>query len=421
MMRGRPGWWLLPAALTCGWCVAPPAGAQAIGPEFRVNSYTTGQQQTQSVAAAADGRFVVTWDSIYQDGSGFGVFGQRYDSNGSPVGPEFRVHSFTTGNQLGSSVAAAADGRFVVTWWSNLQDGSYEGVFGQRHDSNGAPLGSEFRVNSYTAGRQYRPSVAAAADGRFVVTWESSLTNQDGSSYGVFGQRYDSNGAAVGTEFRVNSYTTDIQRWSSVGLAADGRFVVTWQSQGQDGSGYGVFGQRYDANGAPAGPEFRVNAFTTGQQFLPSVAGAADGRFVVTWDSPQDGGSYGVFGQRYDSNGAPVGPEFRVNSYTTANQRGSAVAMAPDGRFVVTWQSRYQDGSNYGVFGQRYDANGAPVGAEFRVNSHTTGYQVGPSPAVAANGRFVVTWGRTGQGDDWGVFGRRFHLDVIFADSFQGG
>jgi hypothetical protein len=206
-----------------------------------------------------------------------------------------------------------------------------------------------------------------------------------------------------------------------VALAADGRFVVTWQSQGQDGSGYGVFGQRYDANGAPAGPEFRVNAFTTGQQFLPSVAGAADGRFVVTWDSPQDiGPSYGVVGQRYDSNGAPAGPEFRVNSYTTANQRGSAVAMAPDGRFVVTWQSRYQDGSNYGVFGQRYDANGAPVGAEFRVNSYTTGYQVGPSPAVAANGRFVVTWGRTGQGDDWGVFGRRFDLDVIFADSFQG-
>jgi hypothetical protein len=65
------------AAGLAGACVAP-AGAQAIGPEFRVNSYTTGTQYRPSVAASADGRFVVTWHSYLQDGSGAGVFGRRF-------------------------------------------------------------------------------------------------------------------------------------------------------------------------------------------------------------------------------------------------------------------------------------------------------------------------------------------------------
>ena len=52
--------------------------------------------------------------------------------------------------------------------------------------------------------------------------------------------------------------------------------------------------------------------------------------------------------------GSPLGPEFRVNSYTTNTQNYPSVAAVPSGGFVVVWQSAYQDGSNYGVFGQRY-------------------------------------------------------------------
>jgi hypothetical protein len=97
------------------------------------------------------------------------------------------------------------------------------------------------------------------------------------------------------------------------------------------------------------------------------------------------------------------------------------VAAAADGRFLVTWQSSLQDGSDFGVFGQRYDSSGTPVGPGFRVNSYMTGYQARSSVAAAADGRFVVAWHGAGQGDDLGVIGRRFHLDVVFADGFQGG
>ena len=76
--------------------------------------------------------------------------------------------------------------------------------------------------------------------------------------------------------------------------------VVVWRSDGQDGSGRGVFGQRYASSGAPQGAEFRVNTFTTSEQRYPSVSADASVSFVVAWQSyTQDGSSDGIFGQRY--------------------------------------------------------------------------------------------------------------------------
>ena len=57
------------------------------------------------------------------------------------------------------------------------------------------------------------------------------------------------------------------------------------------------------------------------------------------------------------SQGDPVGPEFRVNTYTTGDQYAGirSVAADPLGNFVVVWVSDFQDGSNRGIFGQRYN------------------------------------------------------------------
>jgi len=81
---------------------------------------------------------------------------------------------------------------------------------------------------------------------------------------------------------------------------------------------------------------------------------------VVVWQSyPQDGSDYGVFGQRFASSGAPQGTEFQVNTYTTSDQNAPAVASAATGNFVAVWASEHQDGSEDGVFGQRYVVLGA--------------------------------------------------------------
>jgi hypothetical protein len=138
---------------------------------------------------------------------------------------------------------------------------------------------------------------------------------------------------------------------------ASGNFVVIWQSTNQDGSDRGVFGQRYASTGAPLGPEFRVNTYTTSYQFNPAVASDSSGNFVVVWQSSYQDGSYrGVLGQRYGSTGTPLGPEFRVNTYTTGSQHDATAASDPSGSFIVVWVSSDQDGDSGGVFGQRYRA-----------------------------------------------------------------
>ena len=99
----------------------------------------------------------------------------------------------------------------------------------------------------------------------------------------------------------------------------------------------------------------------------------------------------------------PDGPEFQVNTYTTGGQAGSTVAVDPAGNFVVVWRSFGQDGSDYGIFAQRYDSKGSPLGEEFLVNTYTTLRQWRPSVAVDAAGDFVVVCDTNGGSLPWEI------------------
>src|SRR5262249_36138013 len=154
--------------------------------------------------------------------------------------------------------------------------------------------------------------------------------------------------------------------------------------------------RRYDAAGVPTGGEFQVNSFTPGFQNSPAVASDPTGGFVVVWQSngaaPAARDPDGVFARRFDSTAAPLGAEFQVNSYTTGSQREPAVAIDGDGNFVVVWDSigyrGGQDGSQGGVFGQHFLRTGEPLGDEFQVNTYTTGDQAEPSISADATGDF---------------------------------
>jgi hypothetical protein len=376
------------------------------GGEFRVNSYTTSNQNDVAIAVAPQGRFVVVWASY---GGTYGVYGQRFDEAGQPLGPEFLINTYITNDQRHPAVAMDAAGNFVVVWVSEGQDGSLAGVFGQRFDAEGARLGGEFRVNTYTTDEQRYPAVAMDPVGNFVVVW-ASFAPQDGSFSAVFGQRHDAAGVRQGGEFQVNTYTTSFQSRPRVAMDAVGNFVVAWESSGQDGYFGAVLGQRYDAAGAPRGSEFQVNTYTTHDQYAAVVVMDAVGNFVVAWTSGKgDGYGRGVFGQRYDAAGARQGEEFQVNTYTTDDQRRPAVSMDAVGNFVVVWRSLTQDGDSYGIFGQRYDAAGAPRGSEFQVNTYTTNHQSYPAVGSDAAGNFVVVWqSLTQDGSGDGIFGRRY-------------
>jgi Putative Ig domain/Bacterial Ig domain len=361
------------------------------GAEFQANSASAKEQESPAVTALADGGFVTVWQSKDQDGDNWGVYGQRYDAAGNAVGAEFQVNTYATNEQQSPSVAALADGGFVVAWQSKDQDGDNWGVYGQRYDAAGNAVGAEFQINTYSTVEQQSPSVAALADGGFVVTWQSK--SQDGDNWGIYGRRYDAAGNAIGAEFQVNSTTAKEQQSPSLATLADGGFVVTWQSKDQDGDNWGVYGQRYDPAGTAVGAEFRVNTTTAQEQQNPSVAALADGGFVVTWQSwDQDGHEWGVYGQRFDAAGNPVDLEFQVNTEFSTHQQDPTVVGFAGGGFLVTWQSKDQDGDDWGVFGQKFDADGDAIGTEFQIHTTAAGAQTDPALAASGEGALLGAW-----------------------------
>ena len=127
-----------------------------------VNTYTVSDQQAPSMAMNASGNYVIVWISFGQDGDGNGIYAQRYSSNGVPNGLEFRVNTTTASSQILPSVAMDAAGDFVIAWQSYGQDGDGYGIYAQRYNSAGVSQGNEFLVNTTTKGYQDDASVALA-------------------------------------------------------------------------------------------------------------------------------------------------------------------------------------------------------------------------------------------------------------------
>ena len=228
-------------------------------------------------------------------------------------------------------------------------------------------VGTEFQVNTVTGGGQRNAEIVATPGGGTIVVWTSN--GQDGSGEGVYAQMYDSKGLPLGAEFRVNSTVLDHQKEPAIAVAGDGSFVIVWSDKLEDSNAEGVFGQRFDAAGNTLGGEFQVNSYTPGKQMSPDVAMDAAGNFVVVWQSEnQDTDKEGVYAQRYDNTGAKVGGEVQVNTTIADAQKAPAVAMDDSGDFVVVWQSKNQDTSKEAIIGRRFDAAGPGFGAEFQIN-----------------------------------------------------
>jgi hypothetical protein len=328
------------------------SGGTKIGTDFQVNTFTVGQQTYPQVGVESDGDFVVVWISAGQDGSNNGVFGRRFTSNGAPIGGEFQINAYTSGSQNRPAIAMESNGDFVVAWsGGNNQDGSSAGIFARRFASSGASAAVEFLVNSYTSDAQSSVTIAADADGDFVIVWASYT--QDGDHFGVFAQRFTSGGARSGAEFQVNSYSSSAQTYPAVSMEADGDFVVVWQTfLGYDG-GYEIGGQRFASSGARLAGEFQVNAYTYDIHERARVASSSSGAFVVAWMNPSEGSGDGIFGRSFDSTGAADGTDFQVNAFTVGGQYRPLIAANAAGAFIVTWSSFDQDGSAGGVFGRR--------------------------------------------------------------------
>jgi len=326
------------------------AAGRPAGRAFRVTSGTNGNQILPVVTGLKGGGFVVAWAASGQDGSGYGIYARRYDSKARPVGREFRVSTRSADNQTKPSIGSLGKAGFVVVWQSTNQDAPGLGIYAQRFNRTGGRIGTEFLVNSYTRGDQSEAVVTALAKKRFAVSWTSQ--GQDRSGSGVYAQRFTAQGKRLGGELRIAKRKKHDQRMPALAPRDGGGFVAVWASKGQDGSGSGVYARRFDARGKARGGEIPVNSYTKSHQSSPVVESVADGGFVVVWTSAgQDGSGTGIYAQRFDESGSPVDEEFRVNRTTKGVQRQPAIVSTQDGTLVVTWTGQARAGGRNVLYG----------------------------------------------------------------------
>ena len=272
-----------------------------MGDLIQVNSFIGSPVSAPAIATLSNGSFAITWQAQDRDGEGSGIYAQVFDAVGVKAGAEFKVNSFTHGDQCGAQISAQINGGFVVTWTSSDQDGSGDGIYAQRYTATGAKSGSEFKINTSSAGSQSDASLAVLTGGNFVVTWTSA--DQDGSGSGIYAQRFSAAGGKLGSEFLINTDTVGDQFAAKVTALSNGGFVTTWES-GAVGSEK-LMAKIFDAAGK-GGAEFQISAQVSGDV---DIAALANSGFLISWKG--DEANTGLFSERYDS----LGREVTVNHF----------------------------------------------------------------------------------------------------------
>lgn len=392
--------------------------AVPLGGEFQVNTFTTSYQLYPSVGVARDGSFVVVWMSLgspEDDNDGLSIQGQRYNSAGTAVGPQFQVNTYVTGYQRYPAVDAAENGAFVVAWQSANQDGDGDGIFARRYNSLGMPLSDDFQVNSTTAGNQNGPTVAVNEFQETVIAWQDSGLDGDGS--GIVAQRFDGAGSPIGGEFQVNTYTTGEQTFPSAGLNDEGTLVITWQSdeQSPDHDIRSRFGSMDDGMLGLTDVDCRTNSTTTDDQSRPAAAIDNSGQAIIAWQDRRNGTDYDVRRSvvtRVPGDTCVPGNEQQVHEPSSNDQFRPTAAAIDSGQFMVVWL----EGGVNNVLGRHFESP-SMGGPEFVIN---TSPEASLRPWVDFDeGGIVAAWTLGLAADE--VLARRYTGTRFFGDGFESG
>lgn len=248
---------------------------------------------------------------------------------------EHSLFASETDSYTEPQMLALDDGNVLVSCTVTHADGTSD-VVARVFTADWTPVSAEFTVNSYLAGNQSTPEMTLLENGNVVVTWTSE--GEDGDGNGVYARILAPDGSAITEEIAVNSYTTGAQEQPLITTLAGGDFLVSWTSRGQDGSGGGVYAQRFNADGTADGPEFRINDVTLGIQENLALHPLADGGFALAWGQAYANNTWIT---AYADDGTVI-TSFQTD--LTVVQMGSLsfndFLPLADGSFLVAWHDR---------------------------------------------------------------------------------
>ncbi len=206
------------------------AAARSHVEHLRASTFSRSAQFEAAIARTSDGELVTVWTSRRQSNGHQGIYLQRFDARGVPIGGELEVHRFIETGHQGPAIAAlpasapgGAGGGVVIVWDAHGQDGDRGSIIARvlrPADLRGEPQAesSERCVNERTDGEQHSPVVAVAPNGTIWFAWIG-----EGRRIAVRAMAPD---GAFGPE------RTLAEGWNlrtpSIAARADGALIVAW-------------------------------------------------------------------------------------------------------------------------------------------------------------------------------------------------
>lgn len=372
-----------------------PNGLPTTG-EFLVNTYFPSVQRDPSVAMNSTGAFVIVWASWHGIDAHTGEYyitGRVYNATGVPQGNEFIVTQLPFGQD--PDVAMDESGNFVVVWLryssGSIPPAGYYIRF-RRYYANGTPKGDEVQITD--GSHDGEPKIAMNSVGNFVLTWQKS-DPVIWEEIDIYAQRFssDPNSLPLSDPWKVNTYSDWMQLTPAISMNENGEYVIIWTTQYQEDDDREIFGQRYDSNDVAVGGEFHVNKYTEGWQEAPDTVMRNDGALFNVWESDgQDGSKYGIFG---DWPYVPKGWQVPAD-YPTLQ---AAIDGVWEGDTVVAEPNIYNENINFkgkDLILSSTDPNDASIAASTIINGGGLGSTVtfsgGESAACQLTG-FTITGG----------------------------
>jgi hypothetical protein len=393
---------LAPPAVATGWTPVVPA--------VRIDTGGGDSRGLPAVVMDESGESVVAWLVFTFPGTfaDFSLVARRLSAAGIPAASALDVDA-ALGASRPSLALDGAGGFRVVSGGYTVMGPAFMGAHFDATDQEVATLDSPLSGPGQTWPDWPQVAQDPDGDGDFLLAWVEDAelrVRRYGADDEQIGDAVVLTGPAGGA-FPFDLPCPDGNAGAGPmhpALAADrqGGYLVVWSgetSAGTDQQGRSIQLLRLAADGAPQGDAVQVNDGVAGDQQRPAIAVAPDGRFVVAWDSTVSGGDdddgCSIQARLFSTDGEPQGGDFQVNDGTQGHQQEPAVAWVRDEAFAIAWTSASSagdDADGTSVQARLFADTGAPAGPSRQINVATPGNQRVATIASDGAGSVVFAW-----------------------------
>ena len=193
-------------------------------------------------------------------------------------------------------------------------------------------------------------------------------------------------------EFRVNTHIANDQKYSSITKLENG-YVIVWASEGKNIGDDNVYFQIFDKYNNKIGSEQKVNTtkcrfnFTSRYNSAKKIGICSiDDGFVIAWEGKYpDESKTCIYAQRFSDTGNRLG-----NSILIKNEKSTFSLLSTDFGFVFLWCDNY-NANPINVKLQRFNHNGAKLGATIKINNHKLDSICNPVISKIDTG-YIILW-----------------------------